>query len=253
MSKYHDGERRGLSKKYMYILCRVYLDMSSLINPCDSRCLRMQDVSSLGHGVCAVSNDGNTKVITSNIFILPCLSPEKGIYLFVFDSTLWTHQSSIMWFMSHRKMQNTEPLTDCYSHRSSLHFWLFPTFRFHYRGTDSCRDFPNISTRSVNHRLKVTEDMMFPEKIFLPCYLNPLWPGRLMINEQTPLLKTTDLVPVGCTAAAAACNAICPETSQHDHQRMGKNKSLKISMLTEFMCSKPKLILIMRWWRSQLF
>ena len=56
-----------------------------------------------------------------------------------------------------------------------------------------------------------------------------------MINEQTFLLKTTDLVPVGGTAAVA-CNAICPETSQHQHQRIRRTSCCTMILDTDLDC-----------------
>ena len=47
----------------------MYFDMSSLIKPCDRRCLRMQDVSSSGQADSAVSN-GSITDITRIIFIM---------------------------------------------------------------------------------------------------------------------------------------------------------------------------------------
>ena len=125
---------------------RVYFDMSSLINPCDSRCLRMQDVSSFGHGDCAMSN-GNITLITWTLFI----SVSERMSL-VSGLTLWTNQS---W-----SSQHSEPLTALLT---DLHL---TSGCFHCRGSDSCGDFPSITPglcwgawATVIHRLD-TSDLM---------------------------------------------------------------------------------------------
>ena len=97
---------------------RVYFDMSSLINPCDSRCLRMQDVSSFGQGDWAMSN-GNITLITWTLFIF--VSEKMSL---VSALTLWANKS---WSSPHWTL-----LTD-------LH-WTSGCF--HCRGSDSCGDCP---------------------------------------------------------------------------------------------------------------
>lgn len=189
--------------------------MSSLINPCDSRCLRMQAVSSFGHGDSAMSN-GNITVSTSTLFILP-LFLVQSLYL-LFSLWLDALNSSSINLINHGPV-NTELKTallndlqftsGCFQQSDSTAGVVTPTGTFKIWHQVCGEDF----VRRYFTALSVPSQLMLKMCMLL---FNHLRPGRLIIYEQTLLLKTTDLVPVGSTAAVA-CNAICPETSQHQH------------------------------------